>query len=92
MARSYDRNFKLMAVKLVCDNLQSTSQVASDLDVPLKTFENWITAYHKDPHVFDPDYVSPEEENRRLKKIIHEQEQTIDILKKAAAFFAKDQT
>ena len=88
MAKRYNLEFKKMAVELT-KNGASTIKTAKDLNIPLKTFENWITAYNKDPHIFDPDYVSPQEEIKRLQKIIKEQQETIDILKKAAAFFAK---
>lgn len=88
MAKRYNLDFKKMAVELI-KNGASTLKTAQDLNVPLKTLENWITAYNKDSHIFDPDYVSPQEEIRRLNKIIKEQQETIEILKKAAAFFAK---
>lgn len=88
MAKRYNLDFKKMAVELI-KNGASTLKTANDLNVPLKTLENWITAYNKDSHIFDPDYVSPQEEIRRLNKIIKEQQETIEILKKAAAFFAK---
>lgn len=77
-----------MAVELI-KNGASTMKTAEDLNVPLKTLENWITAYNKDPHVFDQDYISPQDKIKKLEKIIKEQQETIDILKKAAAFFAK---
>ena len=88
MAKRYNIDFKKMAVELI-KNGASTLKTAEDLNVPLKTLENWITAYNKDSHIFDSDYISPQEEIKRLNKIIKEQQETIDILKKAAAFFAK---
>lgn len=88
MAKRYNIDFKKMAVELI-KNGASTIKTAEDLNVPLKTLENWITAYNKDSHIFDSDYISPQEEIKRLNKIIKEQQETIDILKKAAAFFAK---
>jgi len=88
LAKRYNIDFKKMAVELI-KNGASTIKTAEDLNVPLKTLENWITAYNKDSHIFDSDYISPQEEIKRLNKIIKEQQETIDILKKAAAFFAK---
>lgn len=89
MARNYKLDFKKMAVELI-KNGASTIKTAEELNVPLKTLENWITAYNKNPHVFDADYVSPQETIKQLQKQIKKQQETIDILKKATAFFAKD--
>lgn len=89
MAKHYDNDFKLMAVKLTKQQGHSTIKTAQDLSVPLKTLEKWITAYNKDPFIFDPDYISPQEEIKKLRKLLKEKDETIDILKKAAAFFAK---
>ena len=88
MAKHYNLDFKKMAVELT-KNGASTIKTAHDLNVPLKTLENWITAYNKDPNIFNPDFVSPQDEIKKLNKKIKEQEETIEILKKAAAFFAK---
>lgn len=88
LPKIYNLDFKKMAVELI-KNGASTMKTAEDLNVPLKTLENWITAYNKDPHVFDQDYISPQDKIKKLEKIIKEQQETIDILKKAAAFFAK---
>lgn len=88
MAKQYNLDFKKMAVELIKDGA-STIKTAEDLNVPLKTLENWITAYNKNPNIFDPDYISPQEQIKRLEKKIKEQQETIEILKKAAAFFAK---
>ena len=88
MPKIYNLDFKKMAVELI-KNGASTMKTAEDLNIPLKTLENWITAHNKDPHVFDQDYISPQDKIKKLEKIIKEQQETIDILKKAAAFFAK---
>lgn len=88
MPRSYNLDFKKTAVTLV-KNGASTIQTAQDLNVPLKTLEKWITAYNKNSNIFNPDYVSPQDTIKNLEKKIKEQQQTIDLLKKAVAFFAK---
>lgn len=87
MARSYSLDFKKMAVELI-KNGASTIKTSEELNIPLKTLENWITAYNKNPHIFDADYISPQEQIKQLQQIIKKQNETIDILKKAAAFFA----
>ena len=85
--KHYNLDFKQMAVKLVKDGA-STIQTAKDLEIPLKTLEKWITAYNKDPRIFDEDYISPQQKIKKLEKTVKEQQETIEILKKAAAFFA----
>jgi len=87
MARSYSLDFKKMAVELI-KNGASTIKTSEELNIPLKTLENWITAYNKNTHIFDADYISPQEQIKQLQQIIKKQNETIDILKKAAAFFA----
>ena len=39
----------------VCVHGNSTIKTAEANGVPLKTFENWITSFNKDPHCFDFD-------------------------------------
>ena len=85
----YNKDFKKMAVELVLIAKQSTLKTAKDLNIPLKTFEKWITAYNKNNNIFDSDYVSPEEQIHALKKRISELETTNDILKKTLGFYVK---
>lgn len=90
MPRHYSRDFKKMIVELISLENYSTIKTAQQFNVPLKTLENWITAYNKNNHCFDPDYVSPEERISLLEKKLKKEQQTNDILKKAIAFFAKE--
>lgn len=59
MAMSYSRDFKKIIVELIKLQGHSTIKTAQEFNIPLKTLENWITAYNKDEHCFDPDYISP---------------------------------
>ena len=86
----YSKDFKKMAVELVAIANQSTSKTAKDLNIPLKTFEKWITAYNKNNKIFDSNYVSKDEQIHLLKKRISELETTNDILKKTLGFYVKD--
>lgn len=49
----YTNELKKSMCLLVCEEKQSTVVVAAKYNVPLKTFEKWITAYNKDSTVFD---------------------------------------
>lgn len=85
----YSNDFKKMATELVVVAQQSTIKTADELNIPLKTFEKWITAYNKNNKVFDSDYVSPEQQITRLKKRIAELETTNDILKKTLGLYVQ---
>ena len=54
MAKSYKRDFKKMICELIIFQDHSTLKTANEFSVPLKTVENWITAFNKDNHCFDP--------------------------------------
>lgn len=90
MARSYSRDFKKMITELIILQNHSTIKTADEFNVPLKTLENWITAYNKDNHCFDPDYISPQEIISKLEKENKKLRETNEILKKAVTFFAKE--
>ena len=90
MPKSYNRDFKKMCVELIVLNNHSTLKTSQEFNVPLKTLENWITAYNKDIHCFDQDYFSPEQQILKLQKEVKELKDTNEILKKAAAFFARE--
>ena len=90
MAKAYNRDFKKMICELIILQKHSTIKTAEEFSVPLKTVEKWITAYNKDNLCFDPDYISPTEQIAKLNKEIKDLRETNEILKKAAAFFAKE--
>lgn len=90
MPKSYSRDFKKMIVELINIQGHSTIKTAEEFSVPLKTVENWITAYNKDNHCFDPDYISPQEQIAKLERENKKLRETNEILKKAVTFFAKE--
>lgn len=90
MAMSYSRDFKKMTVELIKLQGHSTIKTAQEFNVPLKTLEKLITAYNKDEHCFDPDYISPHEMIAKLEKENKQLKETNEILKKAVTFFAKE--
>jgi len=90
MPKSYSRDFKKMLVELIYIQGHSTSKTADEFNVPIKTLENWVTAYNKDIHCFDPDYISPQEQIAKLEKENKKLRETNEILKKAVTFFARE--
>lgn len=78
-----------MACELLKDFNNSPLKVSEELNIPLKTFEKWAYLYKRNDKIFDEDYKSPQDEIKNLQSVIKKQNETIDILKKACAFFAQ---
>ena len=53
MVRAYSNELKNKICVRICKKRESTSMVAKEMDIPLKTVEKWVTAYYKDPKVFE---------------------------------------
>jgi transposase len=91
--RSFSREFKLEAVRLVADRGMTVAEVARDLDIHDNVLRRWVRQYREDPaHAFPgAGQMKPEQaEIAQLKKEIRKLKAERDILKKAAAYFAKD--
>jgi transposase len=91
--KSYDKEFKLSAVKMILDGEMSISRVSRDLGVNQNSLHNWKKAYLEDQQNAFPGKgrMKPEEEElRKLKKELSIVKMERDILKKAIAFFAKE--
>jgi transposase len=90
--RSFSDEFKAGAVRLVLDEGKSVSQVARDLDLNLNSVREWVHRARADRTKGKTGLTTEErEELSRLKKEVRELRIERDILKKAAAFFAKNQ-
>ena len=91
--RRFAREFKLEAVKLVRERGISVAQVARDLDVHENVLRKWVKEFVSDPqHAFPGEgQMKPEQlEIERLRREVIKLKAERDILKKAAAYFAKD--
>ena len=88
--RKYTTEFKLDAVRLALSSEQSQVQVARDLGINQASLYNWISQYRGDV-LENPNTLSPEQELAALKKENAQLKQEREILKKAAAYFAKHQ-
>jgi transposase len=91
--RRFDRAFKLEAVKLVRERGVSVAQAARDLDLHENVLRKWIKDFTADPqHAFPGQgQMKPEQlEIERLRREIIRLKAERDILKKAAAYFAKE--
>jgi transposase len=93
--RTFTREFKLEAVKLVKERGVSVSQASRDLDIHTNVLRKWIRDVDEDPaHAFPGQgQMKPEQaEIARFKKEVAKLKMERDILKKAAAYFAKGST
>lgn len=86
---SYTSEFKESSVELAVESNQPVADTARNLGINVNTLHGWIHKYSKpatsavksSEHHFD--------ENKRLKKELYQVTQERDLLKKAAAYFAR---
>jgi transposase len=89
--RSFSDEFKAGAVRLVLDEGKAVSQVGRDLDVAQSVIGNWVKQARADRSNGKTGLTTEERaELARLRKEVRELRLQRDILKKAAAFFAKE--
>lgn len=86
--KRYPEEFKIEAVKQVVDRGYSVTDVAKRLDVTTHSLYAWIKKFGPDSKEHNAKTES-ETEIRRLQKELKRVTEERDILKKAAAYFAK---
>lgn len=91
---NYPLEFKVSSAQLAVDSDQPIAQTARDLGVNHNTLHNWIAQYSDSNQVnqknMSNNKASCFEENKLLKKELVLVKQERDLLKKAAAYFAKE--
>jgi len=93
MARKYDRQFKLEAIRMATEEGSTAVEVERRLGISVGIISRWKKqlkdqgeeAFPGTGHLSDRD-----EEVRRLQRELARVTQERDILKKATAFFAKE--
>lgn len=91
--RKFSKEFKVEAVRLIQDRGVSVPQAARDLDVNENVLRRWVRELTADPVDAFPGLgkMKPEQEEiARLQKEVAKLKMERDILKKAAAYFAKE--
>jgi len=91
--RKFSREFKLEAVKLVTQRGVSVPQAANDLDVHENVLRKWVRELREEPQEAFPGNGKQkvqDAEIARLRKEVAKLKMERDILKKAAAYFAKE--
>jgi transposase len=90
--RQFDEEFKAQAVRLVLDEGKSIPSVARDLDLTESNLRIWVARARADRTRGKTGLTTAErEELAQLRKENRELRTEREILKKAAAFFAKHQ-
>ncbi len=90
--RSFTPEFKAEAVRLCKVGDRTIGQVAKDLDLTETALREWVKRADVDAGKGPPGALTTEErdELRELRKQVKRLEMEREILKKAAAFFAKE--
>jgi transposase len=87
---AYSQEFRDTAVKLALAGNKSTAEVARELELPEWKLYAWVQSWKKKHSGSASNGVSSaDDELRKLQKRNKELEQEVEILKKAAAYFAK---
>jgi transposase len=87
--RDFTEDFRREAVRLTHTSGRTISQVADDLGLGLSTLTRWRRKYHEADLLSGP-HDDVEKELARLRKENELLRQERDLLKKAAAFFARE--
>ena len=94
MKKQYSVEFKIEAVKRLEKTGEPLSKVARELGVSPTTMHGWVQKYKESPETPFPGsgHLKPEDEKmRKLEKEIRDLKEENEILKKATAYFAKNQ-
>lgn len=92
MSKRYSAEFKRDAVALVRSSGRTVTAVARELGVSPEGLRNWVRQDDTDRGEGPADALTSAEKDelRRLRRQNREQQQTIEVLRKATVFFAKE--
>lgn len=92
MGKVYSPEFKGQVCKRIIDGGEKVSQISMELDLHENTIYNWLNSYRaRNGKAFvGSGNIKPEEsEMKRLQRENKELREEVEILKKAAAYFAR---
>lgn len=92
MSKRYSTEFKRDAVALVRSSDRTVTAVARELGVSPEGLRNWVRQDDTDRGEGAPGELTSAEKDelRRLRRQNREQQQTIEVLRKATVFFARE--
>ena len=89
--QKYSKEFKLQAAKLVTEQGYSCDKAAKRLGATGKSVRNWIQKFQQTGQLPSKARTQPKiDEIRLLRKELRQLKMENEILKKAAAYFAKE--
>ena len=94
MKRQYDIEFKIDAAKLVAEQGYSVPEASERLGIPSGNIVRWVRQYRQGKLVPGHKQAQPTEQEAELKRLraqVKQLEMENEILKKASAYFAKNQ-
>ena len=92
--RRFDTQFKLDALRLIQESNRKISDIARELGIRPELLYRWKGEHAADPEQAFPGkgHMKPDEEYvRRLERELAQARQERDILKKALAYFSKNE-
>jgi len=91
--KSYTTEFKREAVRLALESGKSKANIARELGISVSVLYGWISKYDEASSrgLTVDEYKAEQDEIKKLKSENKRLQQEVAILKKAAAYFAKDQ-
>ncbi len=90
--RKFSAEYRDEAVKMVIESGRPIAQVARDLGIVEGTLGNWVATYRREHAGEEPALsVSERARLRELEREVADLRMEREFLKKAAAFFAKEQ-
>ncbi|MGH3311545.1 MAG: transposase [Streptomyces sp.] len=92
MSKRYTPEFKRDAVALVGSSGRTVTEVARELGVSPEGLRNWVRQDRTDRGEGPASELTSAEKDelRRLRRQNREQQQTIEVLRKATVFFARE--
>lgn len=92
MGKNYSREFKEEVCKQIVENGETAPNVCLELDLKENTVYSWLKSYRErggKPFVGSGNIKPEEVDFKRLQKENRELKEEVEILKKAAAYFAR---
>lgn len=92
--KKFDKAFKEQVTRKIIEGTTTTTKMAEELGVHYTTVRDWVRQYKRDGTDAFPGsgHLKPEDDElRKLRRELTDLKEENEILKKAAAYFAKNQ-
>ena len=94
MGKVYDTAYKAEVCKRIAENGETAASISRELGISENTVYSWVNRYRQNsvtPFVGSGHVKAEDAETKRLQRENRELREEVEILKKAAAYFAKNQ-